>query len=130
MLVKLRSDSSNSNSENDIPIRIPKPAKPEKKPATPATPKKPKSNSSNNNKPLVIPPKRKVSNKNTSKKSSPKPESKTKKFIFKVKKTIKNLTTHDDFTGPHKDKFLMGIPKEYREKYGKEKIKIWILLKE
>ena len=40
-------------SENNIPIRIPKPAKPEK-PAKAATPTKPKSNSSNNNKPFCV----------------------------------------------------------------------------
>ena len=115
LLIEIKSDTSNSN--NNVPLKILKKKSSSKNSGKPA---KPKSNSSNNNKPLVLPPKRKVSN--TSKKSSPKPKSKTKKLIFKVKKTIKNLTTHNDFTGPHKDKYLMGIPKEYREKYGKEKI--------
>ena len=115
LLLEEKSDSSTSNKSspnNNVPIQIPISKKKKKKftlVKKQLTKTKSTSNSTNNNKPLNI-PKNKVippPEKNISKKS--------KKVTFKVK-------DKKTFSGPHKDKYLIGVPKEYREKFGKEKI--------
>ena len=113
LIIKNKSESDLSDSANS-----------NNKPLIKPTPKPVKKSSNSNNKPLIKPtpkPVKKSSNSNNNKpivrpKTVKKPHTPIK---FKVKPSNNRKGTWSKI---HINKYLMGIPKEYKEKYGNEKI--------